>query len=223
MQLPATIYPAVINFDVTGLLEAGIIVIAGLIVWLVARYLISKVVARAQKGSSLVRISGMRWAQPVMRNLDHKRRAQRADTFGALLRSFITVAIWTIVIIMVLDAIGINIAPLLASVGIVGIALGFGARELIRDALAGFFITMEDQYGIGDVIEVGTTTGTVQSVGIRITRLVDDRGVIWYIRNGEFAMVGNRSQGKYKPAAGDDAGEGAAAGATENKEVKGND
>ena len=136
-----------------------------------------------------------------MRGLDKKRRAQRADTIGALLRSAVSLSIWTVVIIMVLDAVGINIAPLLASVGIVGITLGFGARELIRDALAGFFITIEDQYGIGDIIEVGDTIGTVQSVGIRITRIVDARGVIWYIRNGELAKVGNRSQGDYQDPA----------------------
>ena len=195
------------EFDFSGLLEAGIIILAGLVIWLVARYLISRVVARAQKGSALLRTGKLRWAQPVMRNLDNKRRAQRADTIGALLRSAVTVAIWTVVVIMVLDAVGIRTAPLLASVGIVGIALGFGARELIRDALAGFFITIEDQYGIGDVIEVGDTTGTVQSVGIRITRIVDERGVIWYIRNGEFAKVGNRSQGRFvDPAAAESVG-----------------
>ena len=204
MQLTATTDTAAIEiseFDFSGLLEAGIIILAATVLWLVARSLISKVVARAQKGSSLLRSQRLRWAQPVMRNLDNKRRAQRADTIGALLRSSVSVAIWTVAVIMVLGAVGVNIAPLIASVGIVGIALGFGAREVIRDALAGFFISIEDQYGIGDVIEVGDTTGTVQSVGIRITRLVDERGVIWYIRNGEFAKVGNRSQGNYVPPA----------------------
>lgn len=202
MQLTATTDTPgieVSEFDFSGLLEGGIIVLAALILWLVARFLIAKVVARAQKGSNLLQSQRLRWAQPVMRNLDNKRRAQRADTIGALLRSSVSVAIWTVAVIMVLGAIGINVAPLIASVGIVGIALGFGAREVIRDALAGFFISIEDQYGIGDVIEVGTITGTVQSVGIRITRLVDERGVVWYIRNGELAMVGNRSQGTYVP------------------------
>ncbi|MER2134676.1 MAG: mechanosensitive ion channel domain-containing protein [Arthrobacter sp.] len=204
MQLTATTDTAGIEiseFDFSGLLEGGIIILAATVLWLVARFLISKVVARAQKGSSLLRSQRLRWAQPVMRNLDNKRRAQRADTIGALLRSSVSVAIWTVAVIMVLGAVGVNIAPLIASVGIVGIALGFGAREVIRDALAGFFISIEDQYGIGDVIEVGDTTGTVQSVGIRITRLVDERGVIWYIRNGEFAKVGNRSQGSFVPPA----------------------
>ena len=189
------------EFDWSGLIQAGLIVLAGLALWIVARFLINKVVARAQKGYSLFSSAKFKWAQPVLRTLDSKRRAQRADTIGALLRSAVSLSIWTVVIIMVLSAVGIDIAPLLASVGIVGITLGFGARELIRDALAGLFITLEDQYGIGDVIEVGDTIGTVQSVGIRITRIVDERGVIWYIRNGELAKVGNRSQGDFREPA----------------------
>lgn len=186
------------DFDWSGLIQAGFIILAGLLIWTAARFLINRVVQRAQKGYALFSSSKLKWAQPVMRTLDKKRRAQRADTIGALLRSAVSLFIWTTVIIMVLKAIGIDVAPLIASVGIVGITLGFGARELIRDALAGFFITIEDQYGIGDVIEVGDTVGTVQSVGIRITRVVDGRGVIWYIRNGELAKVGNRSQGNYR-------------------------
>lgn len=189
------------DFDWSGLIQAGFIILAGLLIWTAARFLINRVVQRAQKGYALFSSSKLKWAQPVMRNLDKKRRAQRADTIGALLRSAVSLFIWTTVIIMVLKAIGIDVAPLIASVGIVGITLGFGARELIRDALAGFFITIEDQYGIGDVIEVGDTVGTVHSVGIRITRVVDDRGVIWYIRNGELAKVGNRSQGNYREPA----------------------
>ncbi|WP_237687351.1 mechanosensitive ion channel family protein [Arthrobacter jiangjiafuii] len=189
------------DFDWSALIEAGVIVLIGLLAWTAARFLINSVVQRAQKGYALFSSSKLKWAQPVMRGLDKKRRAQRADTIGALLRSAVSLSIWTVVIIMVLEAVGANVAPLLASVGIVGITLGFGARELIRDALAGFFITIEDQYGIGDIIEVGDTIGTVQSVGIRITRIVDARGVIWYIRNGELAKVGNRSQGNYQDPA----------------------
>ncbi|MET4059627.1 small-conductance mechanosensitive channel [Arthrobacter sp. UYP6] len=208
----------VADFDWSGLIQAGMIILIGLLVWTAARFLINRVVQRAQKGYALFSSSKLKWAQPVMRTLDKKRRAQRADTIGALLRSAVSLCIWTVVIIMVLGAVGIDVAPLIASVGIVGITLGFGARELIRDALAGFFITIEDQYGIGDVIEVGDTVGTVQSVGIRITRVVDDRGVIWYIRNGELAKVGNRSQGDYRepePAA--EEHQGAAAASTKGE------
>ena len=92
-----------------------------------------------------------------------------------------------------------DIAPLLTSVGILGVAIGFGAQQLIRDFLAGIFITIEDQYGIGDVIETSEVVGTVESVGLRITRVRSEDGAIWYLRNGEILRVGNRSQGNYVP------------------------
>ena len=109
-----------------------------------------------------------------------------------------------IALMTAIEQLGVNIGPILASVGIVGIAIGFGAREVIRDAFLGFFITIEDQYGIGDVIVVGDTVGVVQSVGLRITRMVDENGAIWYIRNGDIMKVGNRTQGNYVPPAADD-------------------
>jgi small-conductance mechanosensitive channel len=96
----------------------------------------------------------------------------------------------------VLQNLDINIAPLLTSVGILGIAIGFGAQQLIRDFLAGIFITIEDQYGIGDVIETSEVVGVVESMGLRITRVRSEDGAIWYLRNGEILRVGNRSQGK---------------------------
>ncbi|HCC39149.1 MAG TPA: mechanosensitive ion channel protein MscS, partial [Arthrobacter bacterium] len=89
--------------------------------------------------------------------------------------------------------------PLLTSVGILGIAIGFGAQQLIRDFLAGIFITIEDQYGIGDVIETSEVVGVVESMGLRITRVRSEDGAIWYLRNGEILRVGNRSQGNYVP------------------------
>jgi small conductance mechanosensitive channel len=93
----------------------------------------------------------------------------------------------------------VDVAPLLTSVGILGVAIGFGAQQLIRDFLAGIFITIEDQYGIGDVIVTSEVIGTVESVGLRITRVRAEDGAIWYLRNGEILRVGNRSQGDYVP------------------------
>jgi small conductance mechanosensitive channel len=83
------------------------------------------------------------------------------------------------------------------------VAIGFGAQQLIRDFLAGIFITIEDQYGIGDVIETSEVVGTVESMGLRITRVLAEDGTIWYLRNGEILRVGNRSQGTYIPPAAD--------------------
>ncbi|MHA7155143.1 mechanosensitive ion channel family protein [Arthrobacter sp. TMN-50] len=179
------------------LLNAAFILMAALVLWLVVRFIINRMVRRVRDGSDLFKKPHFKWAQPVLRTLDHKRRVQRTETIGALLRSVSGLTIAVIAIMMALQALGVDIGPILASVGIVGIAIGFGAREIIRDAFLGFFITLEDQYGIGDTIEVGDTVGVVQSVGLRITRLIDENGAIWYIRNGDIMKVGNRSQGDY--------------------------
>ncbi|WP_323958575.1 mechanosensitive ion channel [Arthrobacter sp. JZ12] len=194
-------------FDQLGyggnILAAALILLAALFLWLILRVLINRMVQRVQNGYEMFRKPHFRWAQPVLRTLDHKRRVQRAETIGALLTSTAGVTIAIIAIMTAIEQLGVNIAPILASVGIVGIAISFGAREVIRDAFLGFFITIEDQYGIGDVIEVGDTVGVVQSVGLRITRLVDENGAIWYIRNGDIMKVGNRSQGNYIAPASD--------------------
>jgi len=90
---------------------------------------------------------------------------------------------------------GIPLGPLLASAGVAGVALGIGAQSLVKDFLSGIFLIMEDQYGVGDVIDTGEAIGTVEEVTLRITRLRDANGVTWYVRNGEIIRVGNRSQG----------------------------
>jgi small conductance mechanosensitive channel len=100
-----------------------------------------------------------------------------------------------IAVVLVLGELGINLAPILASAGVVGVALGFGAQNLVKDFIAGIGIILEDQYGVGDVVDLGEATGTVEAVGLRITRLRDVNGVVWYARNGEILRVGNKSQG----------------------------
>lgn len=124
-----------------------------------------------------------------------ERREQRAESIGQLLRSAATLAIWTIGILMVLTRLGIDIGPLLASAGVLGVALGFGAQAMVKDYLAGIFVILEDQYGVGDMVDVGPVVGTVEEVTLRITRLRDLSGVVWYVRNGEILRVANRSQG----------------------------
>ena len=96
---------------------------------------------------------------------------------------------------LVLGEIGLNLGPLLASAGIAGLAIGFGAQNLVKDFIAGLFMLLEDQYGIGDVVDIGEAVGTVEAVGLRITTLRDGSGVLWYVRNGEIVRVGNKSQG----------------------------
>lgn len=123
------------------------------------------------------------------------RADQRTRTMGSLLRSVSGVVLTLIVVLTVLSIVGIPLAPLLASAGVGGIALAFGAQSLVKDYLTGIFLIVEDQYGVGDFITVGDISGTVEDVTLRVTRIQDGNGTIWYVRNGEIVKVGNVSQG----------------------------
>ena len=122
------------------------------------------------------------------------RSLQRAITLGRLLESLVSIVIWTTAIFIILAEVGISLAPLIASAGIASIAIGFGAQSIVRDFLAGIFVVIEDQYGVGDIIDVSCATGEVIEVGFRTTRLRDLEGVLWTIPNGEIQRVGNYSQ-----------------------------
>ena len=126
--------------------------------------------------------------------MSQARRIQRAETIGAVVRSLITITIWSIAVLTILEALGINLAPLIAGAGIAGVALGFGAQSLVRDFLSGMFMLMEDQFGVGDVVDAGVATGTVEGVSLRTTRLRDVDGVVWHIPNGTILRIGNKSQ-----------------------------
>ena len=112
-----------------------------------------------------------------------------------MLRSLCSAIVGIIATIMVLGEFGVDLAPIIASAGIVGVAVGFGAQNLVKDFLSGMFMLLEDQYGVGDIVDVGQASGTVETVGLRITTLRDVNGTLWYVRNGEVVRVGNKSQG----------------------------
>jgi small-conductance mechanosensitive channel len=122
------------------------------------------------------------------------RAASRAQTIGLVLKSTASIVIYSIAVITALAEVGINLAPLIAGAGIVGVALGFGAQSLVKDFLSGLFMLAEDQYGVGDVIDVGEATGTVEVVNLRTTRLRAVDGTVWHVPNGEIRRVGNMSQ-----------------------------
>jgi small conductance mechanosensitive channel len=127
--------------------------------------------------------------------LADERQRQRVETVASLLRSIVTFVVVTLAVLTIMALLGIPLGPLLASAGVAGVALGFGAQSLVKDFLAGVFMIMEDQYGVGDVIDTGEAVGTVEEVTLRITRLRDAAGVTWYVRNGEIIRIGNTSQG----------------------------
>ncbi|WP_226536042.1 mechanosensitive ion channel family protein [Streptomyces daghestanicus] len=124
-----------------------------------------------------------------------ERRRQRSEAIGSVLRSVASFVILGTAALMVLSTFQINLAPLLASAGVAGVAVGFGARNLVTDFLSGVFMILEDQYGVGDSIDAGVASGEVIEVGLRVTKLRGDNGEIWYVRNGEVKRIGNLSQG----------------------------
>jgi moderate conductance mechanosensitive channel len=124
-----------------------------------------------------------------------ERSRQRTQAIGSVLRSLTSAVIFTVGLLMVISVLEIPIAPILASVSVVGVAVGLGAKDVITDFLAGITMIFEDQYGVGDVIDVGLAKGTVIEVGLRVTKLRDADGEIWYVRNGSIERVGNQSQG----------------------------
>ncbi len=122
------------------------------------------------------------------------RSAARAETLGLVLRSVASFTIWTIAFITILGELGIDLGPLIAGAGLAGVAIGFGAQSLVKDFLAGIFILVEDQYGVGDIVDVGEASGTIEAVSLRTTRLRDVNGTVWHVPNGGITRVGNKSQ-----------------------------
>jgi small conductance mechanosensitive channel len=122
------------------------------------------------------------------------RSAARARTLGTVLRGIATAAVWAIAVTMILGEVGINLGPLVAGAGIAGVAFGFGAQSLVKDFLAGIFLLIEDQFGVGDIIDAGPASGTVEAFTLRTTRLRDVEGTVWHIPNGTILRVGNKSQ-----------------------------
>ncbi|MGW0803570.1 mechanosensitive ion channel family protein [Nonomuraea sp. NPDC002799] len=173
-----------------------LILILAIILRNIAQRLITRVVNRAATGGSLT--SRFRRGGAATDGIDallHERRKQRAETMGSVLKHVASIVIMGTAVLTVLDRLTIPIAPLLTSVGILGVAIGFGAQELVKDFIAGMFMLLEDQYGVGDVIDAGAAVGTVEAVTLRVTRLRDVDGRVWYVRNGTITRIGNESQG----------------------------
>lgn len=122
------------------------------------------------------------------------RQKERARTIGGVLAVTLKIVIWIVAIGMVLGEFGFNLGPLIASAGIIGVAVGLGAQTLVRDTLSGIFMLIEDQYGVGDNVDVLDVKGIVEKVGLRVTTVRDKEGTLWYLRNGEILKVGNQSQ-----------------------------
>ena len=122
------------------------------------------------------------------------RSAQRIETIAAVLKSLATALILAVAALLCLSELSIDLAPLIAGAGIAGLAVGFGAQSLVKDFLAGMFILVEDQFGVGDIVDVGDTSGTIEKVSLRTTTLRDVSGTVWTVPNGEIHRTANFSQ-----------------------------
>ncbi len=170
----------------TWLIGKPLAIVVILLAAVLVRWLAAKATDRVVRRAEITPLPGGKVA--------FNRRAQRAKSLGSLLKSITTTVVFGIAFVMVLSEVGLNVAPILASAGVLGLAIGFGAQNLVKDFLSGVMMMVEDQYGVGDVVDLGEATGTVENVGLRVTRLRDIDGTVWYVRNGEILRVGNQSQ-----------------------------
>ncbi|MFG2813469.1 mechanosensitive ion channel family protein [Streptomyces sp. NPDC004673] len=204
VQLAAS-WPNWLEEHTTALVEvplriALIVVVLGVIRW-VAKRAITRVVQHIlqpsgdETESRPPRRAG-RGAAVLMRDRSRssQRREQRARTIGSVLSSGVTIVLALLGTAMILDQVGIALGPLLASAGVVGLAIGFGAQSLVADYLSGLLIMVEDQYGVGDTVDLGEAIGEVEHIGLRLTHVRDLNGGLWHIRNGEVLRVRNDSQ-----------------------------
>jgi small conductance mechanosensitive channel len=183
------------------LLDAGVLILVTILLALFARWALHRLIRRTvatmtarsthrgaetdSKGNILATTTG----------LSGERQRARVETVGSLLRSVSTFVVGLVAGLTVMALVGLPLGPLLASAGVGGVAIGFGAQSLVKDFLSGIFMIFEDQYGVGDVVDTGEAIGTIEEVSLRITRLRDFDGTVWYVRNGEIVRIGNRSQG----------------------------
>jgi small-conductance mechanosensitive channel len=185
----------------TWLLDQGVLILLTIVLALLARWALHRAIGRTV--ASMTARSAQRAEKEDARGnilatttgLSGERQQARVQTVGSLLRSVSTFVVGLVASLTIMSLVGLPLGPLLASAGVGGVALGFGAQSLVKDFLSGIFMIFEDQYGVGDVVDTGEAIGTIEEVSLRITRLRDFDGVVWYVRNGEIVRIGNRSQG----------------------------
>ncbi|WP_106399920.1 mechanosensitive ion channel family protein [Actinocorallia populi] len=177
---------------VTALIWAVMAFLAAMVIRYYLHRLITRITGRIATGTMPGR--GRARDEGASTVLMRERRRQRMETLSSVLRSIASVVIYGVALFTVLGEVGLNLTPILTGATVVGAAVAFGAQNTIKDLLAGLFMLLEDQYGVGDVVDTGSAKGTVEAVTLRITRLRDVNGVVWYVRNGEITRLGNESQ-----------------------------
>ena len=183
-----------------SLIRTGIAVAVIVAVAVLLRFVINRVIGHVANGAGVPGLLSLVRRRRGVTDADRiqafgsARRAQRARTVSSVIRNAASILIFGTAFMMVLGQFGVNLAPVLASAGVVGLAIGFGAQNLVKDFLSGIFMLLEDQYGVGDHVDLGDAVGTIERVGLRTTTVRDVTGMVWYVRNGTIERVGNGSQ-----------------------------
>jgi small-conductance mechanosensitive channel len=177
--------------DWAPLIRIGLIVIAAIVLRAALQISIRRVVRSIESGVDGKARKRNADSSPVAK----ARVVQRARTMGSVLNNFITWSVAVFAVASILSELGVAVGALVAGAGVLGAAIGFGAQSLVRDLISGLFIVFEDQFGVGDFVDLGQANGVVEVVGLRVTQVRDINGVLWYVRNGEIIRVGNHSQG----------------------------
>lgn len=211
--LCSTVYRITGNEDVAEIadtLAVPIRIVFVLVVAFIAARISRRVIHRIgerlrdQRGRDRLRIRAT--VLPIS-EAERRRHGQRVDTLSAILANIVSLAIGAIAAIVVIGELGIDLAPLLAGAGVITVVIGFGAQTVVRDYLAGLFMVLEDQYGVGDVIEIDDKSGTVEWMSLRVTRFRDADGIVWWVPNGEIKKLGNRPNHPPPPTPRDTDGE----------------
>jgi small conductance mechanosensitive channel len=184
---------------ISAVWRVGVIILISLVVVQLGKRLVDRAVARVGEPESgrfdRFRLRDQVWDTDTReQGIALKRKVRRAEALGSVTKSWISASVWTLSVLTILATVNINLGPYIAGLGIVGIALGFGAQELVSDFISGMFMLLEDQYGVGDIIDAGEASGIVEGISLRTTRIRSVDGTLWYIPNGEIRRLGNMSQ-----------------------------
>lgn len=192
---PDALWLRILETIVEPLVQITLIVAISWVSLSLLKWLAHKTIDRVKDQATVSPLAAPRSFGDVKPKTMSGRHIQRLDALKAVLDSILAVVVWTIALLVILHVtFGVSLAPLLAGAGVAGLALGFGAQDLVKDFISGFFMLAEDQFGVGDVVDVGEATGVVESVSLRTTLIREVTGTLWHIPNGEIRRVGNMSQ-----------------------------
>lgn len=177
----------VLYADWGPLIRIVLTILAALFIRAILQFMIKRIVKGVSKSVKKIENGNSPLAQA--------RLLQRTKTITSVLSNLATWGLVVAVVAVILSESGVSAGAIFAGAGILGAGLGFGAQTLIRDLLSGLFIVFEDQYGVGDTVDLGQASGVVEYVGLRVTQVRDVEGTLWFVRNGEILRVGNQNQG----------------------------